>query len=203
VSLPIAFRNNDLATARLVSSVFPSDWFLWRLLGRLMNRCRKEERKESLMSYRQPPPLTREEMEAFFREAKVARFCSINKDGTIHAVPVWFRYERGRFMIGAPAHGKRIGNIKRNKNVTLLIDVEGPPTRGVIVYGEAEINNDNIEELAVSIFKRHMPPKEAEVYQRGLFKMTQWIGVYVTPKRYSSFDYGKDSAYRAATKDEL
>jgi general stress protein 26 len=155
------------------------------------------------MEYKQAPPLTKEEMEAFFQEARIARFCSINKNGTIHAVPVWFNYVDGKFLIGTPARGKRVRNIKRNNNVTLLIDVEGPPTRGVIIYGEAEINNDNMKDKALEIFKRYMPYEEAVVYQRGLFKLTSWIGVYVTPKEITSFDYGKDTTYRKAANDEL
>ncbi|MBN2228718.1 MAG: pyridoxamine 5'-phosphate oxidase family protein [Candidatus Thorarchaeota archaeon] len=155
------------------------------------------------MSYTQPPPMTEEEMESFFQEAKIARFCSLNKNGTIHAVPVWFKYSDGKFLIGAAAKSRRVRNIKRNKNVTLLIDIEAPHTRAVIIYGEAEIKRDDIEDLAVRIFERYMPHDEAVVYQRGLFKLTTWIGLIVTPKKMTSFDYGKDTQYRAATKDEL
>lgn len=155
------------------------------------------------MGYQQPPPMTKEEMEVFFKESKIARFCTINKDGTIHAVPVWFNYVNGTFFFGAPSKGKRIENIRRNKNVTLLIDNEDPPTRGVIIYGEAKIKRDNIEDDAIEIFKRYMPPDEAVVYQRGLFKMGKRVEVIVTPKKMTSFDYRKDESYRAAIKDEL
>jgi len=155
------------------------------------------------MEYRQAPPLTKEEMESLFHKALTARFCSINKNGTIHAVPVWFNYVDGNFIFGAHAKSKRARNIRRNKNVTLLIDHDGPPTRGVIIYGEAEIRDDNIADDALEMFKRYMPPEEAIVHQRGLFKLAKWVGVYLTPKEITSFDYGKDMVYRAAVKDEL
>ncbi len=155
------------------------------------------------MEYRQPPPMTEEEMETFFQKAKIARFCSINKDGTIHAVPVWFNYSDGKFLIGAPVKSRRVANIKRNSNVTLLVDEEGPRTRAVIIYAKAEIHTENIDDIAIEIFKRYMPAKEAIVYQKGLFKLTSWIGLHVIPMKMTSFDYGKDVAYRAATKDEL
>ena len=32
--------------------------------------------------------LAKEEIESFLKEAKIARFCSLNNDGTIHAAPV-------------------------------------------------------------------------------------------------------------------
>ena len=46
------------------------------------------------MSYTQSPHLTNNEIEEFIKTAKIARVCSHNKDGTIHAVPGvgWLAY---------------------------------------------------------------------------------------------------------------
>ncbi|MFX1246197.1 MAG: pyridoxamine 5'-phosphate oxidase family protein [Promethearchaeota archaeon] len=44
------------------------------------------------MSYTQAPNMTEEEIEKFLKTKKIARFCSLNKDNTIHATPVWFNY---------------------------------------------------------------------------------------------------------------
>ena len=48
------------------------------------------------MAYTQSPPLTPEEIDDLLTGAKVARFCSYNREGTIHAVPVWYTYENER-----------------------------------------------------------------------------------------------------------
>jgi len=82
--------------------------------------------------------LTREQIESFLEEAKTARFCSLNNDGTIHAAPVWFKYENGKIVILTPAHSCKARNAKHNKNVSILIDVE-EPTRGVLIYGTTEL----------------------------------------------------------------
>jgi hypothetical protein len=39
------------------------------------------------MSYKQPPHLKDKEIQDFFQIAKIARLCSLNKNGTIHAGP--------------------------------------------------------------------------------------------------------------------
>jgi general stress protein 26 len=85
--------------------------------------------------------LTREEIESFLKEAKIARFCSHNNDETIHAAPVWFKYENGIIVILTPDHSLKARNVKRNKDVSILIDVEKPP-RGVLIYGKAELDNE-------------------------------------------------------------
>jgi len=51
------------------------------------------------LGYTQSPHLSVEEIDSFLRKAEVARFCSLNADGTIHAVPVWYTYEHGQIII--------------------------------------------------------------------------------------------------------
>lgn len=151
------------------------------------------------MSYTQSPPLSPDEVLEFLNYVTVARVCSHNKDGSIHAAPVWFYYEGGKLVFGTPDQSVKAHNIRRNKNVTVLVDHEGPPTRGVIIYGEAEISDKNMDEIALKIFNRRMNSQRALDYREGLFKLTKWIAVIVTPKKIASFDYVKDTRYRQAT----
>ena len=67
--------------------------------------------------------LEKAELESILEEARVARFCCLNEDGTIHATPVWYRYMNGKIVVLTPDHSRKARNIKRNKNVTILIDL--------------------------------------------------------------------------------
>jgi nitroimidazol reductase NimA-like FMN-containing flavoprotein (pyridoxamine 5'-phosphate oxidase superfamily) len=148
--------------------------------------------------------MTKEEMESFLREAKVARFCSLNKDGTIHAAPVWYKYENGEIIVATPPASRKARNVRRNKNVTLLIDVSegGVWPRGVIVYGKAELTPSTMQiPEAVSLLGKYQPGEKAEPYARGLFKLTKWVKITVKPERMTSFDYNKDEAYRTAVQE--
>lgn len=49
--------------------------------------------------YHQSPPLNEEELKVFLNQALVARLGSLNPDGSIHLVPVWFKYEDGDILI--------------------------------------------------------------------------------------------------------
>lgn len=157
------------------------------------------------MVYTQPPPLIKDEIDSFIKKGRIARFCSINKDGTIHAVPVWYMYKIRKIIIGTPTASRKARNIKRNENVTILIDVEGSlaegtPTRDVIIYGKAELDNKDMDSTAHSIFERYMPKEESEAYWRGLSELTEWTKTIVTPVHIASFDYAKDTRYETAVK---
>jgi len=151
------------------------------------------------MSYTQSPPLSPDEVLEFLNSVTVARVCTHNKDGTIHAAPVWFFYEGGKLTFGTTTKSVKVANIARDNRVTVLVDTEGPPTRGVIIYGEAEISEENMDEIALKIFNRRMTKQRALDYREGLFKLTKWVAVIVTPKKIASYDYVKDTRYRQAT----
>lgn len=147
-----------------------------------------------------------DEIDSLLREAKIARFCSHNKDGTIHATPVWYRYEKGKIFLGTPVKSQKARNVERNSNVTFLVDVEGPPTRGVIIYGKAVLEKMSTEKMisvGVSIFVRYMTKDKAQVYAEGLSKISSWAKITVNPVKIASFDYGKDELYRKATQGLL
>lgn len=108
--------------------------------------------------------MTSEETESLIREAKIARFCSLNKDGTIHVVPVWYMYENGQIVTATPISSRKARNVKRNKKVTVLIDISegGVMPRCVIVYGKAEMDYDNVFPALASALERYMPKDKTE-----------------------------------------
>jgi len=145
--------------------------------------------------------LTREEIEFFLKEAKIARFCSLNDDGTIHAAPVWFKYENEKIVVLTPERSCKARNVKRNKNVTILIDVV-EPTRGVLIYGKAEAqaldNEFELEPTAISMCEKYMSKEEAKRLAFYFFpKLTNWMKITVKPERIASFDYTKDEVENA------
>jgi nitroimidazol reductase NimA-like FMN-containing flavoprotein (pyridoxamine 5'-phosphate oxidase superfamily) len=146
------------------------------------------------MDYTQPPNLTESEIDSFLEKAPIARICTLNKDGTIHAAPVWFRYRHGKIVFGTPTRSRKARNLRRDDRITALIDVEGPPTRGVIVYGRAEMKMSGLEQ-AVWIFSKYMKPERAATYAKGLLGISKWVQVDIVPDHMGSFDYAKDRTY--------
>jgi len=152
------------------------------------------------MTYTQAPHLTDEERDDFLKEAKTARICSINEDGTIHAVPVWFKYEGGQFIIATIEKNRKVRNIVRNNNVTLLIDIGSPVIRGVIVYGKAEVDLKAWDPDAINLFEKYMSREEAEKLWQINNEWAKWVKITVKPDRMTSFDYTKDEFWKDVEK---
>ena len=68
----------------------------------------------------------------------------MNADGTVHLTAVYFKYDNGDIIIGTQDVSRKVRNIKQNPNVTLLIDNQAPPWKGVIVYGTAELEYEDV-----------------------------------------------------------
>lgn len=156
-----------------------------------------------MKTYTQPPHLSDDEIWPFVQTVKVARFCSMNADGTIHAVPVWFLCEGGRILVASPVASRRVRNVARDPKVTLLIDDSGTSAsgpKGVIVYGTAHVADADVGlDEAARLLERYFPPERARSYARGVLSLTRWRTIEVEPQRMASFDYAKDDAYRGAT----
>jgi nitroimidazol reductase NimA-like FMN-containing flavoprotein (pyridoxamine 5'-phosphate oxidase superfamily) len=151
------------------------------------------------MAYTQPPHLTDEELEALLEEAKIARFCSLNPDGTIHAVPVNHKYENGRILIVTPAASRKARNVSRNGAVTVLIDVEGERVsdfKAAIVYGKAVVKAATLSEIML-VGSVWMPADRVEALSKRFMELTDWVMITVEPERTASFDYAKDKEFAA------
>jgi nitroimidazol reductase NimA-like FMN-containing flavoprotein (pyridoxamine 5'-phosphate oxidase superfamily) len=154
------------------------------------------------LDYTQAPPLTEEEIESFLAKARTARFWSLNKDGTIHAAPIWFRYENGRIIMITPAASQKARNVERNEKVSVLIDIEQASPKGVVIYGKAKLRHastrDEYLAEATKLYEKYMPKERAERTAQGMYKITCGVEIIVKPERIVSFDYSKDTMYPTA-----
>jgi len=91
--------------------------------------------------------MTQEDIQSLFNESYTTVFCSHNKDGTIHAAPIWYNYKDGVFYFVSIKRSKRVENIKRNNKVSLSFLMQGSrtwdegdtPSKYALVYGLAEL----------------------------------------------------------------
>ncbi|MFH0850891.1 MAG: pyridoxamine 5'-phosphate oxidase family protein [Candidatus Bathyarchaeota archaeon] len=128
------------------------------------------------------------ELETILQETSVARFCCLNEDGTIHATPVWYKYMNGKIVVLTPDHSRKARNIKHNKNVTILIDLE-KPARGVMIYGTAELDYGDILPTAITICEKYMEKEEAKIFAEDLAENVVDLIVSVKPERMITFHF--------------
>ncbi len=144
------------------------------------------------------PPFTRDELAAFLNEAPVARLSSLNPDGTIHIAAVYFKYVNGEILIGTQEVTRKVRNVRQNSNVTLLIDNQAPPWKGVLIYGEAKLDYEDVIAKRISIFERYKSPEAAREQAMGLANNYTPVIIRVTPKRITSYDHSKSGFIQAS-----
>jgi hypothetical protein len=143
------------------------------------------------VEYPQLPAMTDEELVSFFEEAHFSRLATINEDGTVHIAPIFFKYDNGQILMATQDPSRKIRNIKRNNNVTVLIDTTEVPFKGALVYGIAELDYEDIIPKRIAIFEKRLSREEAETYAKRLSGKWKCVIVRITPTHIASFDYSK------------
>jgi hypothetical protein len=94
------------------------------------------------------------------KENQYLRICTHNKDGTVHAVPVAYRYLNGQILITSIAKSRKNRNIERKNEVSVLVDTPDR-LRVILIYGNAEIGYDDVYEQSCTVM---------ETFLRGMLK---------------------------------
>jgi PPOX class probable F420-dependent enzyme len=141
--------------------------------------------------YPQKPPLTQDELMSFLNEAPVARLSSMNPDGTIHMAAAYFKYDSGDILIGTQDITHKVRNIKANPNVTVLIDNQEYPFKGVLIYGVAALDYEDVVAKRTSIFERYMSTQDAHDMASDLSNRFECVVIRIRPNRVTSYDYSK------------
>ncbi|MHB1923724.1 MAG: pyridoxamine 5'-phosphate oxidase family protein, partial [Acidimicrobiales bacterium] len=106
--------------------------------------------------------MTPEEIDDFLAGRRVASLCSINHDGTIHAVAMWYGFLEGAMAFETKAKSQKVQNLRRNPTITCMVE-DGDTydqLRGVELVGRAEIVDDpeRLWALGVSVWERYNGP---------------------------------------------
>ncbi len=143
------------------------------------------------VTYPQVPAMTEEELLTFFEKAQFARLATINKDGSVHLAPIFFRYENGQILMATQDPSRKVRNIKRNPNVSVLIDTTEVPFKGVLIYGRADLDYEDVVSKRIPIFEKRLCQEDAETYAKRLSNKWKCVILRITPTRMVSFDYSK------------
>lgn len=111
--------------------------------------------------------MTPEEVDAFIHERRPMTMCSINHDGSIHAVAMWYGFLEGVVAVETKAKAQKAQNLQRDPRLTCMFE-DGDyyeELRGVELVGRAEVIDDpeRMFELGVSVFERYYNPYTEEL----------------------------------------
>jgi PPOX class probable F420-dependent enzyme len=148
--------------------------------------------------YPQAGPFSDDELQEFLGRPLIAKLCTQNDDGTIHIAPLYFKYEDGVVLLGTQKMTQKVQNIRRNKQVTVLIDEDESPFQGVIIYGQAELSEEDVIPTRVAIFSKYKNVEQAQAQAERLAGTWQPILIRITPNKMISYDYKKGLGMKRA-----
>ena len=138
--------------------------------------------------------MSKEDIESLFKDSYTTIFCSHNKDGTIHAAPIWYNYRDGVFYFVSIKKAKRTINLRRNNNVSLSFLMQGTkavvgeiPSKCALVYGKAELGfepEEGYEAYGVWVFGKYAAPGSDPPAK---FDHDMFVTVKVTPDKIVHF----------------
>lgn len=103
-----------------------------------------------------------EEVAAFLAERHSATMCTLNWDGTIHAVAMWYGFLDGQLAVQTKAKSQKARNLERDPRMTCLVEAgeRYEELRGVELVGTAQLVSDPEQIFAVgaSVFDRYVAP---------------------------------------------
>jgi len=148
--------------------------------------------------------MTEAELLEFLSEGqKSLQVASNDPDGYPHLVPMWFVVEDGKRSCSDPSRNRRRSYLRRDPNLTVLVE-EGTgytELRGVMVKGEANLvdDADYCLDLYVALANRYAffagvepgatPEEEVREYFAGF--AAKQTAVVVEPVEVVSWDYRK------------
>jgi PPOX class probable F420-dependent enzyme len=136
-----------------------------------------------------------DEVAEFLAERRAMTMCTLNHDGTIHAVAMWYGFLEGSIAIETKAKSQKAQNLRRDPNMTVLMEAGDTyeTLRGVELVGTAEIVEDpeRLLALGVSVFERYYGGYSEEMESFVQAMLNKRIVVKLHVNRTVSWDHRK------------
>lgn len=125
--------------------------------------------------------MTPEQMAEFLERPLVAVYVTLRANGSPHAIPVWYEYRDGEFLVFTSSTFQRVKNLERDSRAAITISTHDVPYMYVSAEGPVSITPEGVAETGLSISRRYMGD-EAEGY------LTELLGEHsvvlrLTPER--------------------
>jgi PPOX class probable F420-dependent enzyme len=140
--------------------------------------------------------MTPEEIDEFLQGVRTMNCATINHDGSIHLVAMWYGFLEGCPALETKTKSQKVQNLRRNDQITCLVE-DGSSydqLRGVEIVGRGEIIDDpaRMFELGISVFERHQGMQYTEELRPAVEQMlNKRVVVKIHPERYVSWDHRK------------
>ena len=139
--------------------------------------------------------MSQAEVTAFLAERRNATLCTLNPDGSIHAVAMWYGFLGGRLAVHTKAKSQKARNLARDARMTCLVEAgeRYEELRGVELVGKAVLVDDPDEVFAVgaSVFDRYVAPYTEDAHGSVEAMLRKRVALVLDVERTVSWDHRK------------
>ena len=100
--------------------------------------------------------LTPEQIAEFLERPLVAVMVTLRADGSPHAIPIWYEYRDGAFIVFTSDTFVRVKNLRRDSRAAITISTHDEPYMYVSAEGPVSITSEGVAETGLSIARRYM-----------------------------------------------
>jgi PPOX class probable F420-dependent enzyme len=133
-----------------------------------------------------------DEVRDFLGRGQIMTVASLNADGSVHLVPMWYSPAGGDPVMWTNGRSQKIVNLRRDPRVTALVELgeEYQDLIGVQLVGRAELIEDRaaVLEIGRTVAERYALPATDEILQ---YQATKRVGIRIVPERVISWDHRK------------
>ena len=132
--------------------------------------------------------MSREQIDAFLRETRIATLVTLYAGGAPTAVAIWYEWDGAQARMFTSRDSEKLRRIRADPRVCLTVAAGvGEPEAWVVVEGAAEVHDAGGIELARRLAPRYYPPeKAAQALRRWEAAADTWVLLTVTPSRIRS-----------------
>jgi PPOX class probable F420-dependent enzyme len=139
--------------------------------------------------------MSQEEVTAFLAEPRTATMCTLNRDGSVHAVAMWYGLFQGRMALQTKARSQKARNLARDPRLTCLVEAgeRYDELRGVELVGRAVFLDDAAQVFAVgaSVYDRYVEPYTDEARRAVETMLQKRVAFVLDVERTASWDHRK------------
>jgi PPOX class probable F420-dependent enzyme len=136
-----------------------------------------------------------EEIDEFLADRNTISLASMNHDGSIHLVAMWYGFLDGMVAFETKAKSQKVQNLRRNPTITCMVETGDvyEKLKGVELVGTAEIieDRDRLWQIGVSVFERYQGTYGEEMKPYVEAMLHKRVGIAVQVERVVSWDHGK------------
>jgi len=140
--------------------------------------------------------MTDDEIDEFLHGRRTMNVATINHDGSIHLVAMWYGFYDGKPAFETFAKSQKVLNVQRDPRITVLVE-DGDTyeeLRGVEIVGKASVLEDpaDVMEIARDVVRRYIGvDKPEDVDSIAAAMANKRFGIVIEPERVVSWDHNK------------